>query len=271
MPPLVCCSPVIVDHSFPRNTMEMHMVVETLVKMVDQLNEGIIHFGITDQLALVIESIDWVERKDYPLLLDIHRFLQQLILSPFRVVRLNLDKESNYRAHPIPQGCEGFGLIDIWADEMGRLLAKHDRVTSGQNYFIGIACERAYSLGQPRRYVNPDGRRALPLVGPLTIPSLDDDSRWIVPHDISRRNVDLSSVFKNHRAIGSVGLVRPSSGSHYQMKFRGGRTWPLDSNIDPVSDRHLKELESITQFPLDVLKYALLYGELPDKEFKISS
>jgi len=80
----------------------------------------------------------------------------------------------------------------------------------------------------------------------------------------------VADVRRNYRAIGAVALDSPRGGSHYKLRFEGRRPWPLDPNDDPVPPRYLDKLAVIASLPLPVLVSALLTGDLPDSEFRLS-
>lgn len=270
MPPLLCCSPVILDQSFPRDKYELYLVADTLGKIQGQLNSDEMHLVLTDELAQLVEDFDWTVSEEYCILNDIYRLLSQWFLQPHeRLIRVDLSEIGEYAKHPVPEGCEVQGLVEFWSDEVGRLLARHDRCCPRNRFFIGIACESAYCTGRPRSYVNPCGSRTFPLVGPNDIPLLADAYDWQVHPDTERKSVYFRDVIRHHKVIGCRSVVRPSGGSHYKLVFKGGRSWPLDANIDPVPEQFLRELTSITGYTLPVLKHALLSGALPSKALRL--
>jgi hypothetical protein len=269
MPPLICCSPTILDQSFPRNINELHLILDTLVKIQDQLARNEIHLILTDVLAELVTNVDWNIREEYAILKEIYRLLNMWFLQPHEgLVPIDVSKIVTYYKHPIPEGCESKGLIDFWSDEVGKILSIHDRCCSNQKFFIGIACESAYCTNKRRYYINPDSLRVFPLVGPTETASLDDGYYWEVRHEIRRINIPFRNVLRNYRVIGSNKLERPHSSSHWKLKFKGGRTWTLDANIDPVAEDHLEELEAITGYPIQVIKYAFINGKLPGKKIR---
>lgn len=271
MPPLICCSPVILDQSFPRDAFELYLVADTLGRIQDQVRCDEVHLILTDELAELVENFDWSVREEYAILVDIYNLLRQWFLQQHKgLIRVDLSRIKEYNKHPIPEGCDAKGLVDLWSDEVGKLLVKHDRCCSRGAFFIGIACESAYCTGKPRCYMNPSGYRAFPLVGPNEIPLLVDAYDWQVHTDIKRKRVCFKDVVHHFKVIGAESLIRPPGGSHYKLTFKGGRSWELDSNIDPVAEEHLSELTSITGYTLSVIKYALLNGELPDKMLRFT-
>jgi len=271
MPPLICCSPVILDQSFPRDASELYFVAYTLGRIQEQVNRDEIHLILTDELAELVENFDWNVREEYAILIEIYKLLNQWFLQQHeRLIRVDLSAIQEYDKHPIPQGCQAQGLVDLWSDEVGKLLAKHDKYCPRGRFFIGIACESAYCAGTPRCYINPSGHRAFPLVGPSEILSLADAYDWQVHSDIIRQSVYIKHITRHYKVIGSELLIRPSGSSHFKLTFRGGRSWVLDANIDPVAEEFLSELTSITGYELPVIKYALLNGELPNKVLRFT-
>ncbi len=270
MPPLICCSPVILDQSFPRNRLELNQVVDTLAKISEQIKCDEVHLILTPQLAELVENFDWNVREEYTILLEIYRLLHQWFLQQHEsLISLDLSDITRYYAHPIPEGCQSQGLIDFWSDEVGKLLSKHDRHCLNNKFFIGIACESAYCTGHSKCYINPKKLRVFPLLGPGDISILEDAYEWVVNTDIRNKNVSFNDVIRNYMTIGSYVLERPTGGSHYKLKFKGGRSWALDANINPVDEEYLRELETITGYPYLVVKYALINGELPRRRLRI--
>ena len=140
MPPLICCSPVILDQSFPRNRHELNLVVDTLSKIQDQIKFDEVHLILTDQLSELVENFDWNIREEYAILLDVYKLLSQWFLQPHeRLIRIDLSDINEYYKHPIPEGCKSQGLVDFWSDEVGKLLSKHDHHCSRNEFYIGIA------------------------------------------------------------------------------------------------------------------------------------
>jgi len=91
MPPLICCSPVILDQSFPRNRLELDLVVDTLGKIQEQIEFNEVHLILTEQLAEVVENFDWDIREEYAILLDIYRLLSQWFLQQHeRLIRIRM-------------------------------------------------------------------------------------------------------------------------------------------------------------------------------------
>lgn len=269
MPPLICGSPSILDQSFPRDENQLLAVADTLGQIANQLEENEIHLVLTRELAQFVLQFDWINRgHNYPLLIEIYNLLNQWFLQPNeRLIQPDLSDITDYEIHPIPEGCSSAGLVNTWANEVGKLLWLHDQCCPSSSYFIGIACEKAYTGSPPQKYKYVEFQRRFPLVGPNEIPQLLIDAYvWEVESDIHRKKISFNRAYNNCRVIGAIGVEPPSSGSHYNIKFRKARSWPLDKNKDPIPDRFIKELVSITGYPLPVIKTALYTGTLPRKK-----
>ena len=272
MPPLICASPVIIDQSFPRDQDELKAVAFTLGEIQRQIENGEINLVLTKGLAELVEEFDWSQPHKYSLMLEIYKLLNQWFLKKNdRLIRIDLSSIVDYKQHPIPEGCNKLGLVDLWADEVGRLLKLHDRCTTDNSYFIGIACEQAYSGSTPRCYCSLEVDRYFPLVGPNDIPNLLIDAYdWESMPNIHNRKIYISDIFNNYRALGASEIKNPSGGSHYKMIFPNKRPWVISSNIDPIPDTFLDELIAITGYPIKAIKTALCTGEKPRKILRLS-
>ncbi len=267
MPPLLCASPVILDQSFPRDNDELTLVAGALGEIEGLLQTDKARLVLTDVLRDLVEDFEWQRAGPFLLLNDIHRLLNQWFLQPHeRLVKIDVSHIERYRPHPLPKGRENQGLIEFWSDELGKMLVFHDSYCCSTEYFIGVACESAFSGGTLTEYDNPDSRRAFPLVGPNEVEYLSDAYDWSdIPADIHQRKVTFDNACRNCFLIGAIRIDNPSSGSHYKVRFKGSRPWILDSNYDPVLEDHLKELVEITGYPLNVIKTALIEGRMPMK------
>ena len=178
--------------------------------------------------------------------------------------------------HPIPRGCSRENsLADWWAEEMGWLLSQHESVAKGNESFIGVACESAFSGGAVNQYEDHQMNRVFPLVGPKTCDCtsvaslLTDAYEYEVPDNIAADNISFSEAYRNCSCLGRCCIEKPIRGSHYMVKFPGKRSWPLDKNVDPLPERFLKELVPITGYSLPTIKYILKTGEKPKKRLKL--
>ncbi len=268
MPPLLCGSPCIMDQSFPRDTQELSLVADALGGIEECVSENRAHLLLTDTLAELVEAFDWNRTKDFPILIDIYRLLTNWFLQPHeRLVRVSVDDIATYSPHPVPEGVEGKGLVELWSDEVGKLLELHDKCTDDNSYFVGIACERAFGGAEVSKYPPPASSRAFPLVGPSSIDILADGYLWEgIPSNVRDRRVSIAHARKNLGLLGARAIENPRSGtSHSRVTFDGARSWTLDTNNDPIPETFLKELVPITGFPLAVIKTALTEGSMPTR------
>ncbi len=266
MTPLLCASPVILDQSFPRDDSELLLVADALGELEGHLQKDTVHLILTADLRAFVEAFDWTRTGPYPLLNDIFRLLNQWFLQPHdRLVGVNVSEVENYKPHPLPRGTEKQGLVEIWSDEVGRMLVLHDACCTGNEFFVGVACVFAFAGEDVGEYDNPSNQRVFPLVGPDTIDQLADAYEWDVPSDVHRKHVGFDDAHKNCMAIGATRVDSPSGGSHYRVIFEGRRPWVLDPNTDPIPERFLRELVGITGYPIAVIKTVLINGKLPPK------
>ena len=201
----------------------------------------------------------------FPQLQVVYSALSQLGLQQSGIEAIDLQGTIGHTAHPIPLGCHDCPDRTTWADEIGRLYLVHELSRDPQKTpFIGIGCTSAFSGSALGGYDNPEGAATLPLVGPNEITTLSDSETWDVSNDWSQRKVSFSQARSNLRLLGGR-VVSPTGSSHYQVRFKGERTWPLDSNYKDVPETHLKELVSIVRLDLRVIKYILIVGKWPRK------
>ena len=264
MPPLICPSPILVDHSFPRDDNELRRAAVALGELAGLLEQGEIELLLTVALEDLLSVFDAGSGdRPYSLIHDIHGLLDTLMLNtPDGVVRVNLDSVEFSTKHPIPESCSDDGLVDLWSEEMGKLLSVHDNVQTGTGFFIGVACDLAFS-GQPLGKYRPPPTRALPLVGPTDMAALESSCGWSVLPATHGREVSFAQVIRNIHLLGATEVRPPGSGSHYMVSFPGTRPWPLDKNVDPLPDRFLKQLIDKTGYALPVIKSVLVSGRKP--------
>lgn len=270
MPPLICVPPAILDQSFPRTDSELKRAALALGNMVVALDSNEAGLILTPILRDFVQDFDFEDRADYPLLLDIHRLLAQLLLQPHDgVVQVDLSRVVGHHPHPIPVGCGGDNLTVFWADEMGRLLLVHGRTSPPGLFYIGVACIYAFAGERQGRY--DSDQRAFPLVGIHDFRTrLTDADEWDVDANVRRTPVTFRLAKRNCGVIGAVGVKSPSSGSHYKVIFPGTRSWVLDSNHSRIPEQYLRELCDITGYPIDVIWHALLRGEMPGKRARLA-
>lgn len=271
MPPLLCGSPAILDQSFPRNEEELLLISEALGEIQHYVETNKAHLVLTLGLRELVEDFDWSPPRPYILLNEIFRLLNQWFLQPnSSLIQVDVSLVENYCQHPVVIGTPNEGLVELWSEEIGKLLVLHDKNCTKNEYYIGVASETAFAGEQVQKYVEHAHSRVFPLIGPNTLEELVDAYDWVIPPNIHKKSVPFRSALKNCGALGAFRVDRPSSGSHYKAHFKGRRPWILDPNDDPVPNRYLRELIDITNLPLPVIKVALIEGRLPPRNLKLS-
>lgn len=274
MPPLLCPSPLILDHSFPHSSEELRNVAVALGELDGLVDKGSVEIALTGAMQEFLEMFDWSESdSETPLLLDIYRFCSLLFLGAgHRAVRLIfVDDLAPAPPHPCPIGCDkDEGLVSYWCEEMGKVLLKHQAlVKPSEKPFVGIACSERFA-GEPGQGYPPGSSDALPLVGPNDWRKLADAFVWEVPPEIKEQPVSFSEAYRNLRSLGCERIDKPTTGSHYKAHFPKSRPWALDPNVDPLPHRFLAELEEITGLPVLVVRFALKNGRLPPRKLRIA-
>ncbi len=268
MPSLICPSPTILDQTFPRDKYQLQVVGEALGEIQRLVEDDQVHLIVSETLQLFVEDFDWDRTEPFPLLSIIFNLLNQWILQPHeKVIILDVSDVDEFYSHPIPIGTNNDGLVDLWAEEVGKILFKHDACTIQRNFFIGIACDQAFAGLGIGQYHNPNGLRVFPLVGPEDIVSLEDAYQWDVPSDIHGRSVPLKVFLRNCKYIGATRVEPPHGDSHYHIYF-GNYRWQLSRNDDPTPDQYLRELVEIVDLPLQVIKYVILEEKYPEKRLR---
>jgi len=269
VPPLLLPSPTILDQTFPRSRDELDLVAISLGELLNLLDNDQCGILLTNSLREFTEFFDWDRTGPYPLISEIHRFLSLLTLQPHEhSFVFDTSNLSNTSHHPIPGSCTSAGLIQEWSIEAGKILHAHTTQGDPRAPCIGIACALAFAGRNKDCYTAPAA--ALPLVGPDEISKLHDIYDWKTPSDIHQKDVSFAEAKKNIFAIGATAVTPPKGSSHYIVKFKNNRNWPLDRNTDPIPLRFLGQLKQITGYPLDVIKTALIDGELPTKTIRIA-
>jgi hypothetical protein len=276
MPALIGLSPRLADHTFPRDDYELRLVARALGELSHLVESHSVRILRTDLFQTLLTDFRWDANGGLKNQIYMHLnlwFLQG------KAVAVKADTGGRpYKTHPIPEGCRTQQrLEELWADELGRLLVPHDDHARSGEYFIGVACERAFA-GEPIGHYEPHTcSRCFPLVGPLNCDCRQDGSILAdafvhkVPPDYSQTEVSFEAEKKNCFALGASEVRRPTRGSHYKVKFPGARSWPLDANNDPVPENYLKELEPITGHPLPTIIYALREGRLPPLRLRLET
>lgn len=266
MPPLVCPSPNVVDQTFPRSNQELQLVQKALLNLTVIAEKEECLILLTSILSDFIVNLDqtfcWEVIARYPEVQIIYRVLAELGLQQHGVRRVDVAAIQLVHVHPLPAGIESNAFSLRWTEELGRLYTLHSKHCSPGEFFIGIACTSAFAGGKKGRYENAANLPAFPLVGPDEVGALDDSFEWDIPAGTQAREVSFNDAYNRIVLLGGT-VHKPTGSSHYQVRFEGARTWPLDVNIDPIPNRFLKQLEPITKQKLVVIKYVLLNGEWP--------
>lgn len=272
MPPLVCPAPDLIDQTFPRSAKELRLIRDALGTLVSATNEEACILLLTTTLSNFIVELEekfcWEVVKIYPQVQVIYAVLAQLGLQQHGVKRVDVSDTHAGESHPLPIGTEDCPFSPKWATELGNLYVLHSQHCTRDRFFIGVACTSAFGGGIKGRYEAKNHAPRFPLIGPNEITTLDDSMKWDVPADIVGRNIGFKDAYKHVRVLGGD-IRNPKGSSHYQVRFKGGRTWPLDANIDPVPNRFLSELQAITSLDLGVIKYVLIEGEWPRRASRI--
>ncbi|MBD2325705.1 hypothetical protein [Alkalinema sp. FACHB-956] len=274
---LLCPSPILLDHSFPRNEEELRIVAFALGELEEFISHGRAKLAKTQTLSDFIDEFDWTSTHSN-LLMEIYRFLSQLLLrQDERVVDIskyldcmNSDSALTYYSHPLPKRCgHQTGLLDFWSDELGKILFLHDQcIDKNDDFFIGVACAYGFAGQCIDEYTNPQKCRFFPLISPDNIGILTDAYEWEIPNDIHQKKVSIEDVKRNCQTIGGI-LESPDRDSHYKVKFQGERPWTFSINDDPIPERYLRQLVDKTNYPMDVIKTALIKGKLPRKILRL--
>lgn len=174
--------------------------------------------------------------------------------------------------HPLVEGSETSDCCAIWAEEVGKLLILHDQLCEKDGFFVGITSDSAFAGGEIGSYKSPSENRHFPLIGPENLHFLQDAVTWEVPCDIHSKSVSFAEAKANFPILGGEVQAKTNSGSHWKVTFSGApRPYSLDRNDDPQPDDYLREIVHLIGKPLGVIKYALIYGELPPSKNRLES
>jgi len=276
MPPLLCPSPVILDHSFPRSLEDLRSAARALGELMYVVDQGRAGLALTGALRQFVELFEW-ERvpAEMPVLLEVHRLSALLFMAEHPgLIELAVPAAEAGQAepHPRPRDASDGGLVDYWCSEVGELYALHEHASTPKGRFcVGVACAGLFSGNASPGYEPPDAVRVFPLVGPDELDVLVDAFDWDVPADSDRQKVSFADAYRNLRTIGAERIEPPKGGSHYKVRFPGARPFALDPNVDPLPDRFLEELTEITSYPLRVVRFALKKGRLPPRKLRFAA
>ena len=268
MPPLIVPSPIVLDHSFPRSDLELRIAAAALGALVRAGQRGDLKIAISSVLREFTSEIDWTSPHQ-GLLREIYVLHAQWFLRPTDLVQ-DFDLSSDPPAGPHPLPCrllDSSRLTSKWAEEVGRLHARHNRMIAERPGCIGIACAEAFA--DPMLPACPTQEvDTLAIVGPSDLSSLSDAYSWQAKPVPGGAWISLSAAEKHIHLLGGA-LGPKKSGSHRSVIFPGHRSWVLDN--DPVPNAFLNELKPITGMSLDVIRSVLYYGEPPVHIFRLSA
>jgi hypothetical protein len=274
MPALIGLSPLLADQTFPRDDYQLRSVAIALGNLSVLVEDGSVLILCTDFFKDLLSEFDWKEDGGIRSQIYMHLHLWWL---QGKSANVHASGKIDYKPHPIPEGCRtAQGLEEIWADELGKIVVLHDQHSEHGEYFIGIACEKAFSGEKLGDYEKHQCSRFFPLIGPESCDCEDDESvltnafEYQVPPNYTQTEVSFENAKKNCSILGASEVENPRRGSHYKVKFPGARSWVLDPNNDPVPEAYLKQLIEITGLNLDVIRYALREGVMPPVVFKLS-
>lgn len=274
MPPLLCPSPLMLDHAFPRSQLELSRVASALGELELVVRSGDAAIAITGALRDFLEVFDWEhDGRCGSVLSEIYRFCSLLFLyeGP-RVVSLavdSVDVTEPIPPHPAPADATDGVFVDYWREELGVVFRLHQAVCKpGSTPFIAVACTSQFA-GEPSPGYETSEVEHFELVGPKHLSSLGDALTWDIPAGTADQTVSFSDAYRNLAILGCCGIDKPSGGSHYKARFEGKRPWVLDPNTDPIPDRFLGELEEITGLPSRAVKFALKTGRLPPRRLRL--
>ena len=274
MPPLLCLSPVLIDQSFPRNESQLTTVAVALGEVFSQIRSGKARLVLTQTLREFLDNIDWTKTNNRGLLQQIYRDLSHMFLQMHgSIVIDNISCVGEYTMHPIPLSASKHGFVEFWSDELGKLLVLHDRKIQRQEYFLGVACEFAFSGGTVGSYPHPLAQRAFPLVGPTELTTvLEDAFEWDIPSNSHNLAIGVTDVCRNFRQLGAIALEPPERDSHYKVRFSDGKCWTLDYSWGRnIGENALNELKEYCGMPLNVIKYCLKNGKRPLQRPRLDS
>lgn len=268
MPPLLCLSPRILDNSFPRSQEELIKVCVALGELNEYFREEKAFLIVTDLLKLFIEDFDWSQGQNNGLLSVIHSLLDEWFLN----TKINTDDFGLGTIcpikYPIPRNITSTKYVELWCEEVGKLLVKHDEYCRNNEFFIGVACENAFSGNGITEYENPDNLRVFPFIGPLNLSILDDAFIWDVSENDSTTKISINTLIRNYKFLGEARLEKPHRDDHCHIYF-GQYRWQFSLADDPIPDAYLKELIPILKVPLPVIKHILINQTYPLRKLKI--
>lgn len=267
MPPAVLLSPIFLDQKFPRELNELRVVQAGLAVAARGLKDGRFKLIFSAAFEEFIDLTNTTWRESQTLngaLIDINRFLCQLIWRGEGVIRVQLPSDLKCSPHPVPERCDG-DLVRHWADEVGRLILVHDSVCMDQQYFIGVLCPYCCCGDTDAgRYSGTPPRRCFPIGGSDLAEHLADAYIYKIPKTVHDRRVTVGEIIKNYAAIGGVRVESVKGTDHRRIVFSGLPAWEFDSNGGRkgtlVTDKAFGELEKLLGHPAMAIKASLMDG-----------
>jgi len=270
MPGLVMLSPIVFDHEFPRNSRELDLVSDALGNIQESVDSDGCHVLLTPLIEEALAGFSWERcRSEMAILRDIFRLLQEWVLNPSPRYVMRSFEGLDSPKHPLPVGCVAGAAADLWQSDAGLVLRAHEKTRRDNEVFIGVACPSGFTGGPLGSYVSGSAEERFPLVGPKEVALLADAYHWECDLDTARKSVSFGVAYKNFGALGAIEIRKPNGGSHYSVVFKGGRTWSLDKNDDPIPDAYFSGLVDITGLPTHAIKQALITGEAPRRRLKL--
>jgi hypothetical protein len=264
MPVVVFPSPVIIDQHFPRTEEQLKRAAHTIGELTRLARNETLVLAITDTLVEVAKEFDWSAGRG-EIRSEIYHLLNLLLFQPHRGVGIVAFTASlRHQAHPIPEYCNDTGMVEFWADELGKLVAMHRDCPGEGTKCAGVACILAF-CGLPLGSYRPSDAPRFPLVGPSELCVLSDAFEWTTSEDDHTIRVTHQDICENYRLIGAVTKDTDAQG-HDMLRFRSGAKWSFSEKWGNfVRDSHLKELEPYVHLPLRVIKRALGRGLKPTR------
>jgi hypothetical protein len=266
--------PIIIDQSFPRSESDLNIAASALGEIQRLLDEEKVVLYITPAFKLFIEFLmestdpDWYNRgKNKGIIFS---FLLDLFNTPKKHV-IDLEKYHfsdlhEFYPHPIPSRAAYDSCIELWAEEVGKFLALHNRY-SPDSFFSAIPCAYALAGEIKDTYINPDNLRTFPLSDLNDLDLLQSAYLYPIPStDVMQRMLRPEDVHNNYKIIGGVSLIRNRAGSsHNKIKFFNKTQWTFSENDDPIPDVYIKQIERKINIPWKNIKEALLTGKKPQQ------
>jgi hypothetical protein len=267
---------MLLDQSFPKDDFELAKVKIALGSIQDSMEKGNIGLLLTEYIIAIADekNLDFTRYNESESLREIMNILRLWILQPSESIeKITLPDDistEEYSPHAIPEGMEEKGLIEFWCDELGKILHIHDKETSNNNFFIGIACDSAFAEGPLGSYTEENNQRVFPLIGPDNISCLNDAYEWVITNPVTNNRITKEELIRNHSCLGIITIEPPDGSSHSKCLFENGKFWILDMNNEVIPHNHIRTLSEVTELPNRVIINSIKTGDKPKKEFLLS-